>query len=97
RIEYTKAQAIARLNDQKQRKNLLKEAIDNQLSISQIKQKTQSVKHEQNQESNDSLKNRWMQINAHLKSENLWQRLKDMEEFEQILLEIEKLLIHLRG
>ena len=43
-IEYTKARAIARIKDDKQRKSLLKVAIDQDLSLSQIKEKIAKLK-----------------------------------------------------
>ncbi len=92
KIEYTKAQAIARLKDQQGRERLLGEAIAQQLSLTQIKRRIRDLTTELLIEDMPSLKKRWLKINATLKRKGLWQKLDTQQEFEHLISKLENLL-----
>lgn len=94
KLEFTKAQAIACLQDQKERKSLLENVITNQLSLSQIKQHVQELKtHSHQSNSNSSLKHRWMDVYSKLTQEGLWEQPEKEKVLERIVAQLEALLL----
>lgn len=91
KIEYTKAQAIARVKDQQERKTLLEETISNNLSLTQIKRQAQQSRY-QNRPEDGSLEARWVRASSQLKKIQLWRQLEQREKFEHVLTQIEHLL-----
>jgi ParB family chromosome partitioning protein len=94
RIEYTKAQAIARLKDPQEREKLLEEAIAEQLSLNQIKLhiRKREATHPRSQ-LNDSLRQRWITIQATLKRKQLWEQSEIVQVLEPIISELEETVI----
>jgi ParB family transcriptional regulator, chromosome partitioning protein len=97
-IEYTKAKAIARIKDEKQRKSLLKAAIAQDLSLTQIKEKIAKLKaaEVQSDEGRTDKKatypQRLKEIYIKAKKVKSWDDPEKQQEFEALLEKLEKLL-----
>ena len=90
KIEYTKAKAIARVNDEAARKKLLEDAITNSLSLSQIRELIKELKPAQQQ---SELKTRFDTTYKQMKqSKQLWQDPKKKKKLESLLSQLEKLI-----
>ncbi len=90
-IAYTKAKAIASLKDEVQRAALLAEAIDKQLSLSQIKERIkelQSASPSQPKEIPDRLKAAYQQV----KKTRIWEDKKKRRQLETLLNKLEALI-----
>ena len=90
-IAYTKAKAIASLKDEVQRAALLAEAIENQLSLSQIKERIkdlQPASPSQTQEIPDRLKAAYQQV----KKNRIWEDKKKRRQLETLLNKLEALI-----
>ena len=90
KIEYTKAKAIARIQDKDARKQLLEEAIANSLSLSQIRE---LVKAEQEPKQQSELKTRFdATYKQAKKAKQLWSDAKKRKQLESLLAKLEKLI-----
>ena len=90
-IAYTKAKAIASLKDEDNRAILLAEAIENKLSLSQIKariKELQPTSLSQSQEIPDRLKAAYQQV----KKTRIWQDKKKRRQLETLLNKLEALI-----
>jgi len=93
KIEYTKAQVIARLKDRQERKKLLEGAIANQLSLKQIKQRLNQAQTKKHPEKlDDALEARWMKAYSQLRKTNLWTNSDKRTQLERIVVELESVL-----
>jgi ParB family transcriptional regulator, chromosome partitioning protein len=98
KIEYTKARAIARLNDDKQRKSLLKVAVAEDLSLSQIKEKIAKLKTAEAKGKGGSAdkvatyQQRMKDVYSKVKKVKSWDDPEKQQEFEELLEKLEKLL-----
>jgi ParB family transcriptional regulator, chromosome partitioning protein len=98
KIEYTKARAIARIKDDKQRKSLLKIAIDQDLSLSQIKEKIAKLKTAEAKgkgggvDKTATYPQRLKDIYTKAKKVKSWDDPEKQQEFEVLLEKMEKLL-----
>ena len=89
-IEYTKAKVIASVKDEELRKELLSDAINNSLSLSQIKEKVKAIKPTKEKE---ELKTRVDTTYKQLKkSKQLWLDPKKRKKLESLLSQLEKLI-----
>jgi ParB family transcriptional regulator, chromosome partitioning protein len=89
-IEYTKAKAIAQIKDEAARASLLKDAIANSLSLSQIKERVSDVKPvKEKEELTSRVDNTYRQLK---KSKQLWQDPKKRKKLESLLAQLEKLI-----
>ena len=89
-IEYTKAKAIARVKDEATRAELLKEALANSLSLSQIKERVNAVKPvKEKEELRSRVDTTYKQLK---KSKQLWQDPKKRKKLESLLSQLEKLI-----
>ena len=91
KIAYTKAKAIALLKDDSQRAAILSEAIEQSLSLSQIKEKVrllQSTPQAEGSELPDRLKIAYQK----LKKTRIWQNPKKCKQIETLLTKLEVLL-----
>lgn len=70
KIEYTKAKEIVKLKDEAQRSDLLKEAIDQELSLSQIKQRKRDL---QPSKSPNASKEKIKKVSQQLIREKVWE------------------------
>lgn len=94
RIAYTKAQAISRVKDQSQRQVLLEEAISQDLSLTQIKEKVSAIKPANDDTDNQppTLKQLVDQAYRQLRKSKLWDNPKKKRKLEKLLLELNSLL-----
>lgn len=95
RIAYTKARAIARVKDERQRNTLLETAISEDLSLSQIKDLIKSLKgatalEDKNQ--HPPLKRRMDTAYARVKKSKIWDNPKKKGKLEKLLNQLEALL-----
>jgi ParB family transcriptional regulator, chromosome partitioning protein len=90
KIEYTKARAIARVKDEKERKELIEVAIAENLSLSQISDRIKATKELTTTE--NSLKERYKQTLPRLQKSKVWDNPKKQKMLEKLLATIETLL-----
>lgn len=93
KIAYTKAQAIARVKDDEQRQILLAEAIAQNFSLAQIKERVAELKQEAPRESsNPSLKSRVDSAYLQLKRSKVWDNPKKQKQIEKLVAMLETLV-----
>jgi ParB family transcriptional regulator, chromosome partitioning protein len=91
KIEYTKAKAIALVKDEQQRKKILEEALDKNLSLVQIKEKIKALSTEDN--STPSPSTQVKTITSRLNHSKLWEtNPKKWKQVQNWLQKIENLL-----
>jgi ParB family chromosome partitioning protein len=95
RIAYTKARAIARLKDEDQRNELLEATINQDLSLTQIKEHLAAVevKADNNTNSAPSLKTRFESAYKQVKKSKVWVNPKKQKTLEKLLDTLERLII----
>ncbi len=90
KIAYTKAKLIAKVEDKTQEKQILKEAIDNSLSLNQIKEKIKLLTFSKEEE---TLSSRFDKTYKQVKrKKELWKEPKKRKKLESLLNQLEKLL-----
>jgi ParB family transcriptional regulator, chromosome partitioning protein len=87
KIEYTKAKAIALVKDEQQRKKVLEEALDKNLSLIQIKEKIKALSTEDN--STPSPSTQVKTITSRLNRSKLWE--KNPKKWKQVQNWLEKI------
>ncbi|MEP0819641.1 ParB/RepB/Spo0J family partition protein [Trichocoleus desertorum] len=87
-LEYTKARAIAGVKDDEQRQEILEEAIAQELSLSQIKERIKSLK----PLPEESLKSRFDSTYKQVKKSGLWDDPRRRKQLEKLLAQMESLL-----
>jgi ParB family transcriptional regulator, chromosome partitioning protein len=91
KIEYTKAKAIALVKDEQQRKKILEEALDQNLSLVQIKEKIKALSTEDNSAPSPSTQVKT--ITSRLNRSKLWEKKpKKWKQVQNWLQKIENLL-----
>ncbi|MBD2097676.1 ParB/RepB/Spo0J family partition protein [Trichocoleus sp. FACHB-591] len=94
KLEYTKARAIARIKDEQKRQQVLEEAIAQNLSLAQIKERVASFK-ASNAESTSSTQHSLKSVldNAYRlsKRSKVWDNPKKQKRLEKLLTELENL------
>lgn len=90
KLEYTKARAIARLKDEAQRKDLIQEAIKQNLSLSQIKERIKSLTLVASTPPTAS--DRLALVSQKLKGNKLVEEPKKQKRLEKLLQELEALV-----
>ncbi len=88
-IAYTKAIAISRVKDSQQRRELLAEAVQNNLSLAQIKVKVKSILP---QPKSLPLKSRMQEAYRRLNSSQCWNNPKKQKKLEKLLGQIEAMV-----
>ena len=90
-LEYTKAKAIARIPDEKQRKQLMQQVIDEQLSLSELKQHIGELQAQL--KGNSSSRNLRDEFKAITRFKSLaWEDTSKYERLEELLTELKGLL-----
>ncbi|MBD2616307.1 ParB/RepB/Spo0J family partition protein [Nostoc punctiforme FACHB-252] len=94
KLEYTKAQALARVKDEELRKKLLSEAITNDWSLSQIKEQIQASTPSETPSSKtpDQIPERLKDITQRIKKRQLWKEPKKQKQLVNLLNKLEALL-----
>jgi len=90
RIAYTKAQAIARLKDETSRKDLLEEAITQNLSLAQIRERLKAVRPPK--EEPQTLKQKMQDITHRFQKAKAWDDPKKQKKLEKLLMQMEVIL-----
>jgi len=90
KLEYTKARAIARVKDEQQRKVLIESAINEDLSLTQIKSRIKATK--ETVPASNSLKERYKQALPRLQKSQVWDNPKKQKMLEKLLATIETLI-----
>jgi ParB family chromosome partitioning protein len=94
-IAYTKAQAIARVKDEQERKALLEATLNQNLSLSQIKERIARLKEktaDNNEEEPSSLRNRMATAYTKAKKSKIWEDPKKQKRIKKLLVELESLV-----
>ncbi|MBD2253357.1 ParB/RepB/Spo0J family partition protein [Nostoc parmelioides] len=91
-IEYTKAQAIARVKSEPQRADLLKIAITENLSLSEIKTRVKALKSSSEPQSQNAVTERFNEINKLLHQKQASIKSQNQERITKLLDELEKLI-----
>lgn len=94
RIAYTKAQAIARVKNEKERQAILEAAISKNLSLTEIKERIVKIKASSTTVDNSkpaSLKNQMDATYRLVKKSKIWNNPKKQKQLEKLLAELEKL------
>lgn len=91
KIEFTKARAIARVKDEQQRSELLRQAIAKNLSLSDIKEWIKDLKPESEQMPERVLVQRWNEIGKRLQKGKTWSDRKKRDKITKLLDELDKL------
>lgn len=102
RLAYTKGRAIARVKDEKERQKLLAEAIEENLSLSQIKErvaeiKSRGVESEGSENDVPSLQGRVDAIYRKMKQTKVWDDPKKKGRLKDLLENLEALLAEEKG
>lgn len=92
RIEYTKARAIARIQDQKQREEVLEEAIKENWSLSQIKERIKAIRPAKAESAQTPLRTRMKEVSRQLLVAKFWDNPKKQKALEKLLSQMEALL-----
>ncbi|HEY9880013.1 MAG TPA: chromosome partitioning protein ParB, partial [Leptolyngbyaceae cyanobacterium] len=90
-LEYTKAQAIARLKDKQQRAELLELVVSEDLSLAEVKARVKALKTAAAPSSEVSVIDRLNSISKQLKKSKVWENPKKSERITKLLTELEKL------
>jgi ParB family transcriptional regulator, chromosome partitioning protein len=96
-IEYTKARAIARIQDESRRIQLLEDAIAYNLSLSEIKRKIQEIEQQSKSElpsqtESASIKDRVDDTFQRFKKSQVWDNPKKKSQVEKLLAQLEALM-----
>ncbi|QFS51114.1 ParB/RepB/Spo0J family partition protein [Nostoc sphaeroides] len=96
RIEYTKAKVIARVKDETLRSSFLSDAIENNLTLSQIKEHLSQIQAKlsgNTEKKTSSLKKEIDEAYRKVKKSKVWDNPNKHKQLQKILLELEALLI----
>ncbi len=93
RLEYTKARTIARVKDEQQRDDLLKQAITQNLSLNEIKARVKEAKPDTDPEATPEqvLVGRMTEITRRLKKSKAWTEHEKHDRITKLLDELERL------
>lgn len=93
KLEYTKGRAIARVKDEQQRHQLLKDAIKRNLSLNEIKARINSLKVDAEPEATPEqiLSSRMAAIAKRLKTSKAWSERKKRDRITKLLDELDRL------
>lgn len=96
KLEYTKARAIARLKDDSQRQQLLTKALQDDLSLSQIKEQIAATQSAQTAQQDVAqpvpLKNRVDDAYRRIRKSTVWDNPKKQKKLEKLLAELKALV-----
>jgi len=88
KLEYTKARAIARVKDNRQQKALLTDAINKDLSLSQIKERIAAIRAANEEEQPETIKQQFDNAYQQIKKSRVWDDPKKQRKLEKILAEL---------
>jgi ParB family chromosome partitioning protein len=91
KIEYTKARAIAKVKDEGERRELLDKVINENLSLSEIKQLVKELTPGKTTPK-ETLNAKYSEIGKRLKNAQVWEDVKKTKKLEKLLSDLEQLL-----
>jgi ParB family transcriptional regulator, chromosome partitioning protein len=91
KLEYTKARAIAKVKDDEKRAELLEQAINENLSLSEIKQLVKELTPGKTTPK-ETLNARYSEIGKKLKTAQVWEDARKTRKLEKLLNDLEQLL-----
>ncbi len=91
KIEYTKARAIAKLKDDGERRELLDKVLNENLSLSEIKQLVKELTPGKIT-AKETLNAKYSEIGKRLKNAQVWEDVKKTKKLEKLLSDLEQLL-----
>jgi ParB family transcriptional regulator, chromosome partitioning protein len=96
-LEYTKAKAIAKVEDEERRADLLRSAVDERMPLSEIKKQVKILKDNPERQEpihseQQSLQSRYKQISSKLQKSPIWENPKKQKSLEKLLAQIESLM-----
>lgn len=96
KLEYTKAQAIARVKDEQQRRDLLKQVVAKNLPLTEIKTRIQALRSEMADAAPEETPEkvaakRWSEIGKRLQKSQIWSDRKKRDRITKLLDELDKL------
>ncbi len=89
KLEYTKARAIAKIKEESDRASVLSQAIENSLSLEEIKS---LVKQYQSPNSTPLLKSEYKELTKKLGTSKVWENPKKQKALEKLISQIKQLL-----
>lgn len=96
KLEYTKAKVIAQIKDEPERTRLLTEAIDNHLSLSQIKEKIKAIQLQPSasppSQTATELPERLKVVTQRIRKTRIWSDPKKCKQLEALLVKLEALV-----
>lgn len=90
-LEYTKARAIAKVKDEGERRDLLDKVINENLSLSEIKQLVKELTPGKTTPK-ETLNAKYSEIGKRLKNAQVWEDVKKTKKLEKLLSDLEQLL-----
>jgi ParB family chromosome partitioning protein len=91
KIEYTKARAIAKLKDEGERRELLDKVLNENLSLSEIKQLVKELTPGKTTPK-ETLNAKYSELGKRLKNAQVWEDAKKTKKLEKLLSDLEQLL-----
>lgn len=91
KLEYTKARAIAKLKDEDERRELLDKVLNENLSLSEIKQLVKELTPGKIT-AKETLNAKYSEIGKRLKNAQVWEDVKKTKKLEKLLSDLEQLL-----
>jgi ParB family transcriptional regulator, chromosome partitioning protein len=96
-LEYTKAKAIAKVEDEERRADLLRSAVDERMPLSEIKRQVKILKENPERQQRgyseqQSLQSRYKQISSKFQKSPIWENPKKQKSLEKLLVQIESLM-----
>lgn len=91
KLEYTKARAIAKLKDEGERRELLDKVLNENLSLSEIKQLVKELTPGKIT-AKETLNAKYSEIGKRLKNAQVWEDVKKTKKLEKLLSDLEQLL-----
>lgn len=92
KLAYTKAQAIARVKDEGERKKLLRQAIQKNWSLSEIKNQIKTLQQAKRSEETPSISSRLDSAYHRVKKAKAWEDPKKRKRLEKLLNELESIM-----
>ena len=96
-LEYTKAREVSKVEDEEQRADLLRSAVDERMPLSEIKKQVKLLKknpeqQERGHSEHESLQSRYKQMSGKLQKSPIWENPKKQKSLEKLLAQIESLM-----
>jgi ParB family transcriptional regulator, chromosome partitioning protein len=92
-IEYTKALAISKVKKESQRTKLLKDVLQKNLSIREIRERVKILNQTESQATDvQNFRQRWSLVNSQVNKSKIWNDTKKLKKLESLMNQVETLL-----